>query len=174
MLRCSGWKACCFNLPPRFNTRAIGVRHARVDVALLHRLQLAREKNPLSALTRCGRSPHCSTLIHNRHQQRVVRGRLPDLLRHNQMILADRQRRGVAQREPASLAQKTTVRVAPRNFLQPGFLQPLQPLRNPTQLLLQLARIGDSPPRNRVIWRGMSRLIDIELGFTMGAERAGN
>lgn len=37
-----------------------------------------------------------------------------------------------------------------------------------------LARTGDSPPGNRVIWRGMSRLTDIELGFTMGAEFVGN
>jgi hypothetical protein len=28
-----------------------------------------------------------------------------------------------------------------------------------------LARAGDSPPGNRVMWRGLSRLTDIELGF---------
>lgn len=37
-----------------------------------------------------------------------------------------------------------------------------------------LARAGDSPPGNRVVWRGMTRLTDIELGFTMGAELVGN
>ena len=37
-----------------------------------------------------------------------------------------------------------------------------------------LARAGDSPPGNRVIWRGLSRLTDIELGFTIGAELVGN
>lgn len=37
-----------------------------------------------------------------------------------------------------------------------------------------LARAGDSPPGNRVIWRGLSRLTDIELGFTLGAELVGN
>lgn len=37
-----------------------------------------------------------------------------------------------------------------------------------------LARAGDSPPGNRVIWRGMSRLTDIELGFALGAELVGN
>jgi hypothetical protein len=37
-----------------------------------------------------------------------------------------------------------------------------------------LARAGDSPPGNRVIWRGMSRLTDIELGFAIGAELVGN
>ena len=28
-----------------------------------------------------------------------------------------------------------------------------------------LARRGDPPPGNRVMWRGLSRLTDIELGF---------
>ena len=37
-----------------------------------------------------------------------------------------------------------------------------------------LARAGDSPPGNTVIWRGLSRLTDIELGFVMGAELVGN
>lgn len=37
-----------------------------------------------------------------------------------------------------------------------------------------LARAGDSPPGNRVIWRGMSRLTDIELGFAVGAKLVGN
>jgi len=37
-----------------------------------------------------------------------------------------------------------------------------------------LSRAGDSPPGNRVIWRGLSRLTDIELGFTIGAELVGN
>ncbi len=37
-----------------------------------------------------------------------------------------------------------------------------------------LARAGDSPPGNTVLWRGMSRLTDIELGFLMGAKLVGN
>jgi hypothetical protein len=37
-----------------------------------------------------------------------------------------------------------------------------------------LARTGDSPPGNRVIRRGMSRLTDIGLDFAMGAELVGN
>ena len=37
-----------------------------------------------------------------------------------------------------------------------------------------LARAGDSPPGNTVLWRGMSRLTDIELCFVMGAELVGN
>jgi hypothetical protein len=33
-----------------------------------------------------------------------------------------------------------------------------------------LARAKDSPPGNRVIWRGLSRLTGIEIGFKMGTE----
>ena len=31
-----------------------------------------------------------------------------------------------------------------------------------------LARRGDSPPGNMVLWRGFMRLTDIHLGFTIG------
>jgi hypothetical protein len=37
-----------------------------------------------------------------------------------------------------------------------------------------LARTKDPPPGNTVMWRGMSRLTDIELGFLMGAQLVGN
>ena len=47
--------------------------------------------------------------------------------------------------------------------------------------LTQLARLGgylnratDPPPGNTVMWRGMSRLTDIEIGFTMGSQNVGN
>lgn len=36
-----------------------------------------------------------------------------------------------------------------------------------------LARAHDPPPGNRVMWRGLSRLIDIELGFN-AAKLVGN
>jgi hypothetical protein len=36
-----------------------------------------------------------------------------------------------------------------------------------------LARANDSPPGNKVIWRGMHRLIDIELGYRLGRENCG-
>src|ERR1022692_611934 len=35
-------------------------------------------------------------------------------------------------------------------------------------------RTGDGPPGNIVMWRGMSRLTDIELGFQMAMENVGN
>ena len=47
--------------------------------------------------------------------------------------------------------------------------------------LTQLARLGgylnrakDGPPGNTVIWRGLSRLTDIEIGFYLGAQHMGN
>ena len=37
-----------------------------------------------------------------------------------------------------------------------------------------LARNSDSPPGNMVIWRGLSRLVDIELGVMIGTQLVGN
>ena len=37
-----------------------------------------------------------------------------------------------------------------------------------------LARAGDSPPGNKVIWKGLSRLTDIQIGFLIGAKLVGN
>jgi hypothetical protein len=37
-----------------------------------------------------------------------------------------------------------------------------------------LARASDPPPGNKVVWRGMARLTDIELGFQLGAQSVGN
>jgi hypothetical protein len=37
-----------------------------------------------------------------------------------------------------------------------------------------LARANDQPPGNTVMWRGLSRLTDIALGATVGAENVGN
>jgi hypothetical protein len=37
-----------------------------------------------------------------------------------------------------------------------------------------LARAQDGPPGNTVMWRGVSRLTDIELGFIIGAQLVGN
>jgi hypothetical protein len=36
-----------------------------------------------------------------------------------------------------------------------------------------LARANDPPPGNTVMWRGLSRLTDLELGATIGAENCG-
>ena len=37
-----------------------------------------------------------------------------------------------------------------------------------------LARSGDSPPGNMVVWRGLSRLTDIKIGFSLRVENVGN
>ena len=37
-----------------------------------------------------------------------------------------------------------------------------------------LARASDPPPGNIVMWRGMSRLVDIELGFKIAMKVVGN
>ena len=37
-----------------------------------------------------------------------------------------------------------------------------------------LARAGDGPPGNTVMWRGLSRLTDIEIGYILGAQNSGN
>ena len=37
-----------------------------------------------------------------------------------------------------------------------------------------LARANDAPPGNLVMWRGLSRLTDIALGFQIGAQFVGN
>jgi hypothetical protein len=53
--------------------------------------------------------------------------------------------------------------------------------RTITSYLTKIARLGgylarakDPPPGNAVMWRGVSRLTDIELGFVMGAQLVGN
>jgi len=50
-----------------------------------------------------------------------------------------------------------------------------------TAYLTKLARLGgylarahDPPPGNKVMWRGLSRLTDIELGAIIGAQLVGN
>ena len=37
-----------------------------------------------------------------------------------------------------------------------------------------LARANDPPPGNMIMWRGMSRLIDIQLGFNLASKLVGN
>jgi hypothetical protein len=70
--------------------------------------------------------------------------------------------------------------------LEIDLLTRLAPLRRPrspslSNFLIQLARLGgylgrasDAPPGNMVIWRGMARLTDIELGYLLGVQHVGN
>jgi Transposase DNA-binding/Transposase DDE domain len=56
-----------------------------------------------------------------------------------------------------------------------------RPKKSLNTYLIKLARLGgylarahDPPPGNKVIWRGLSRLTDIELGAIIGAQLVGN
>ena len=64
-------------------------------------------------------------------------------------------------------------------------LVPDRPAKHPAAALahyiVKLARLGgylarthDPPPGNTVIWRGLPRLTDIELGIMIGAKLVGN
>jgi hypothetical protein len=55
------------------------------------------------------------------------------------------------------------------------------PTNNLSAYIIKLARLGgylarayDGPLGNTVIWRGISRLTDIQLGFLLGARFVGN
>jgi hypothetical protein len=59
--------------------------------------------------------------------------------------------------------------------------QKLLPRRKLSDYLTKIARLGgylaranDPPPGNTVMWRGLSRLTDIELGAIIGARIVGN
>jgi hypothetical protein len=62
--------------------------------------------------------------IDHRQQRFIVVGLLRHPLRHNQMILAHRQRSRLAQHKSPTRAQKTAVRIALRKFLQSALVQP--------------------------------------------------
>jgi len=47
-------------------------------------------------------------------------------------------------------------------------------ITKPARLGGYLARAHDPPPGNTVIWGGMSRLTDIELGIMIGVQLVGN
>ena len=74
---------------------------------------------------------------------------------------------------PATLAF-TPVEVDLLNKLAPAVARPDRNRPTLSNCLTQLARLGgylarasDPPPGNTVIWRGMARLTDIALGFTL-------
>jgi len=59
-------------------------------------------------------------------------------------------------------------RGSPRRKTLPDYLTKI------AQLGGYLARASDPPPGNMVMWRGLARLTDIELGFILGANNVGN
>jgi len=53
-------------------------------------------------------------------------------------------------------------------------------LKNLNDCILQLAKLGgylarrsDPPPGNMVLWRGLNRLSDIQIGYNMAIENCG-
>src|SRR6266446_5152133 len=99
--------------------------------------RLCREKKPLSALTCPGSSPHSHCTLSTIGTSNPLS--FPaDLLRYDQMIVAHRQRRRVAQRESPAVRQKAAVRVGTRKLPHSGLLQPLQPHGNLTKLSFEL------------------------------------
>jgi hypothetical protein len=69
------------------------------------------------------------------------------------------------------LSRLGSIRAGPKSQ-QPGSMQ-----SSLTQLAClggYLARANDAPPGNTVIWRGLSRLTNIALGFQLGAQNVGN
>jgi hypothetical protein len=75
----------------------------------------------------------------------------------------------------------TTLEIALLTRLAPTRADP--PARKPSlsACVTQLARLGgylarasDAPPGNTVVWRGLARLTDIEIGFALGAQHVGN
>lgn len=71
-----------------------------------------------------------------------------------------------------SLEVELLNRLAPQRSKQPASLHSY--LTQLARLGGYLARAGDAPPGNTVIWRGLSRLTDIEIGFLLGAQHVGN
>jgi hypothetical protein len=58
---------------------------------------------------------------------------------------------------------------------------PREPTKTITHYLYAVARLGgylsrasDPPPGNKVLWRGFNRLMDLHLGFLLGAKLVGN
>jgi hypothetical protein len=90
------------------------------------------------------------------------------------------------------MLNRTTPEASPRMALTPMEIYLLDQLvsdppsvgaaANPLSLYLtKLARLGgylarakDPPPGNTVMWRGMTRLTDIQLGFILGTQLVGN
>jgi hypothetical protein len=73
----------------------------------------------------------------------------------------------------------TPLEVGLLNRLAPDPVEPSKASLN--SCLTQLARLGgylnrtsDGPPGNTVIWRGLSRLTDIEIGYLLGSQKVGN
>src|ERR1022692_2093352 len=121
------------------------IREVKVNPALLHRPhRLSAEKTRIPGHLLRLRSTLSFYFLHQRHQRPVVGRVLGDPRGHNQVIVADRQIRRVAQLPPLRGAQKTTVRIGQRNpAASPSWAAPSPPAR-PVPVV---ARGGVARPR---------------------------
>jgi Transposase DNA-binding len=83
--------------------------------------------------------------------------------------------------EASPLLALTPLEVDLLDRLVPDKGEASQRARNLSAYLIKVARLGgylarakDAPPGNLVMWRGLSRLTDIALGFQIGAQLVGN
>lgn len=81
---------------------------------------------------------------------------------------------------PPSLAF-TKVEIHLLNYLKRDKKNPHSRNKKLSEYLLKVAKLGgylarasDPPPGNTVMWRGLKRLVDIELGFNMAIKIVGN
>jgi hypothetical protein len=79
---------------------------------------------------------------------------------------------------PAAVLTETELIVLDRLFHGDNSVQPIDAtvvgyLTKVARLGGYLARASDPPPGNMVMWRGLSRLTDIQLGFALGAQFCG-
>jgi len=121
------------------NASQVAVRNVRIDSAFFHHFEVVHGEK---TTVRTHLSRPLATLalhpVYHRHQQPVVVQFPTDLLRHDQMIVAHGQRRGLAPRESPAVRQKAAVRVGTRKLPQAGLLQTLQSHRNLTKLPFEL------------------------------------
>src|SRR6266567_744502 len=100
------------------------VRHIKIDATLLHLPQrLPAEKSRVSRHSLRPRLTLPLHFLHHRHQRPVVGRVLRHPRGHNQMIVAHRQIRRVAQLPALRRAQKPALRVGQRNLLPSFFRQ---------------------------------------------------
>jgi len=108
--------------PMMQNTSHVAVRHIRIDSAFFQDFQVVQREK---ATVRTHLSRWLATLalhpVHHGHQQPVVVQFPTDLLRYDQMIVAHRQRRCVAQRESRRSGRKRLSASVRESFRIPDF-----------------------------------------------------
>ncbi|CAE6812153.1 IS4 family transposase ISPye60 [Paraburkholderia domus] len=85
--------------------------------------------------------------------------------------------RAVPQAPPEAVFTQTEIELLDRLVQESAHTARAPPLVRNVFKLAQLggylARVGDPPPGNTVMWRGMRRLTDIQLGYELAMKRSG-